>query len=118
MVSARLWTSWRSCGADTSGCASRAARTERGDNGVTSGMEAPAGEDGSEVEGVDWGVQFASVLALTFFRPLCLRGCLRWYALIKASACICSTGSHVLSLCGYPFHLIRYWSRRRCPKRR
>jgi len=39
------------CWADTSGCASRAASTERGDNGVTSGIEAPAGEDGSEMEG-------------------------------------------------------------------
>jgi len=61
-----------------------------------------------EVEGVDWGVQFDNVLARTFRRLLCSRGCLRWYALTKTSACRFSTGSHVLSLCGYPFHLIRY----------
>jgi len=30
-----------------------------------------------EVEGVDWGVQFDSVLALTFLGLLCSRGCLR-----------------------------------------
>src|SRR5712672_2861136 len=30
-----------------------------------------------EVEGVDWGVQFDSVLALTFLWLLCSRGCLR-----------------------------------------
>ena len=34
-----------------------------------------------EVEGVDWRVQFDSVLALTFRWLLCSRGCLRWYAL-------------------------------------
>src|SRR5712672_3014119 len=55
IVSARLWTSWRSCEADTSGCASRAASTEQGDNGVTSGIEAPAGEGGSEAEGGEAG---------------------------------------------------------------
>src|SRR5712675_323248 len=55
MVRARLWTSWRSCWAGTSGCASRAASTERGDNGVASEMEAPAGEEGSEADGGEAG---------------------------------------------------------------
>jgi len=33
----------------------RAASTERGDNGVASGMEAPAGEGGSEADGTEAG---------------------------------------------------------------
>jgi hypothetical protein len=37
-------------------------------------------------------------------------GCTSWYFLISNEAWILSTGSHVLSLSGYPFHLIRYWS--------
>src|SRR5712671_806334 len=55
MVRARLWTSWRNCWGETSGWASRAASTERGDKGVASETEAPAGEDGSEVEGAVLG---------------------------------------------------------------
>ena len=37
------------------GCASRAARTERGDSGVTLDRVAPAGEGGSETEGTEAG---------------------------------------------------------------
>src|SRR5712672_1844164 len=55
IVRARLWTSCRSCGAGTSGCVSRAARTEWGDNGVVSDRVAPAGEGGSEAEGTEAG---------------------------------------------------------------
>ena len=32
----------------------------------------------------------------------------RWYVLIRSGACMCWAGSHVLSLSGYPFHLIKY----------
>jgi hypothetical protein len=44
---------------------------------------------------------------------LSLSGCASWYFLISNGAWMLSTGSHVLSLSGYPFHLIRYWSLRR-----
>ena len=37
------------------GCASRAARTERGDSGVASDRVAPAGEGGSEVDWMEMG---------------------------------------------------------------
>jgi hypothetical protein len=43
---------------------------------------------------------------------LSLRGCASWYFLISSGAWTLSTGSHVLLLSGYPFHLIRYWSLR------
>ena len=39
-------------------------------------------------------------------------GCAVWYFLISCGACTLSSGSQVLSLSGYPFHLIRYWSLR------
>jgi len=44
---------------------------------------------------------------------LSLSGCTSWYFLISSGAWTLSTGSHVLLLSGYPFHLIRYWSLRR-----
>ena len=37
-------------------------------------------------------------------------GCITWCFLISCGACTLSAGSQVLSLSGYPFHLIRYWS--------
>ena len=37
-------------------------------------------------------------------------GCIAWCFLISCAACTLPAGSQVLSLSGYPFHLIRYWS--------
>jgi len=58
--------------------------------------------------GLEEAFQGAMVLALISWRVLCSSGRLLWYALTKSSACTFSDGSHVLSLCGYPFHLMRY----------
>jgi hypothetical protein len=35
-------------------------------------------------------------------------GRLRWYLRTNSGANTCSTGSHVLSASGYPFHFTRY----------
>ena len=37
-------------------------------------------------------------------------GCALWYFRVSSGARTLPTGSQVLSLSGYPFHLIRYWS--------
>jgi len=58
--------------------------------------------------GLEEAFQDVMVLALVLWRILSSSGRLLWYALIKSSACTFSDGSHILSLCGYPFHLIRY----------
>jgi len=62
---------------------------------------------------VGWGVDDI-VLACSVIL-LSSRGCAAWCFLISCGTCTLLTGSQVLSLSGYPFHLIRYWSlRRRC----
>jgi len=38
------------------------------------------------------------------------RGCASWYFRVSSGAWMLSIGSQVLSLSGYPSHLIRYWS--------
>ena len=37
-------------------------------------------------------------------------GCALWYSRVSSGAWTFSIGSQVLSLSGYPLHLIRYWS--------
>src|SRR5712671_7245261 len=68
--------------------------------------------------GLEKAFQDAMVLVLALWRVLCSSGRHLWYALIKSSACTFSDGSHVLSLCGYPFHLMRYCNRRQRPNMR
>ena len=68
--------------------------------------------------GLEEAFQVEIVLPLIFWRVLSSKGRHLWYFLIKSSACTFSDGSHILSLCGYPFHLIRYCTWRRRPNMR
>jgi len=68
--------------------------------------------------GLEEAFQDVMILALVLWRILCSSGRRLWYALIKSSVCTFSDGSHVLSLCGYPFHLMRYCTWRRRPNMR
>ena len=43
------------------------------------------------------------------------RGCRQWYCLISVGTCTFSTGSHMLSLSGYPSHFTRYCNCFHCP---
>src|SRR5712671_5120677 len=71
------------------------------------------GED-EGCSGLEEAFQDEMVLPLVLWRVLSSSGHRLWYLLIKSSACTFPDGSHVLSLCGYPFHLMRYctWCRR------
>jgi hypothetical protein len=55
------------------------------------------------------------VILARFVALLSSRGCASWYFRVSSGAWTLLIGSQVLSLSGYPFHLIRYWSLRfRC----
>jgi hypothetical protein len=56
------------------------------------------------------GSQDGRCLLLPIIAPLfmLLRRCQWWYSFSKCGDCRWVSGSHVLSLSGYPFHLIRY----------
>jgi len=58
--------------------------------------------------GLEEAFQGEMVLPLVLRCVLSSSGHRLWYTLIKPSVCTFSDGSHVLSLCGYPFHLMRY----------
>ena len=63
---------------------------------------------------VGWGIEREDNVVLGRFAVLLSsRGCASWYLRVSSGAWTLLTGSHVLSLSGYPFHLIRYWSLRR-----
>ena len=68
--------------------------------------------------GLEKMLQGEMILVLVSWCILFFNGCHLWYTLIKLSACTFSDGSHVLLLCGYPFHLMRYCNRRRRPNMR
>jgi len=53
-----------------------------------------------------------NVVLARFAALLSSRGCASWYFRVSSGAWTLPTGSQVLSLSGYPFHLIRYWSLR------
>jgi hypothetical protein len=62
---------------------------------------------------VGWEVVREDNVVLGHFAALLSsRGCASWYSRVSSGAWTLSTGSQVLSLSGYPFHLIRYWSLR------
>jgi hypothetical protein len=60
---------------------------------------------------VGWRVEREDDVVLgRFVVLLSSRGCASWYSRVSSGAWTLPTGSQVLSLSGYPFHLIRYWS--------
>jgi hypothetical protein len=60
---------------------------------------------------VGWEVEREDTVVLRHFVTLLSsRGCTSWYFRVSSGAWTLVTGSQVLSLFGYPFHLIRYWS--------
>jgi hypothetical protein len=60
---------------------------------------------------VGWEVVRGDNVVLAHFTALLSsRGCASWYSRVSSGAWTLLTGSQVLSLSGYPFHLIRYWS--------
>ena len=85
-------------------------------------MEFMGGKGGSLQEGVEearsfrgiqdecWGYWRVIRFAFIPESGLCL-----WYCFSKSGARTKSAGSHVLSLSGLPFHLMRYWSVLDCP---
>ena len=63
--------------------------------------------------GEEWGRDVDAVLAFCF-ALLSSFECASWYSFTSSGAWRFPSGSQVLSLSGYPFHLIRYWSLRFC----
>jgi len=64
---------------------------------------------------VGWEVGVKGDIVLAHFTALLSSsGCASWYFRVSSGAWTFSMGSQVLSLSGYPFHLIRYWSLRFC----
>jgi hypothetical protein len=60
---------------------------------------------------VGWEVVRGDNVVLACFAALLSsRGCASWYSQVSSGAWTLLTGSQVLLLSGYPFHLIRYWS--------
>jgi len=60
---------------------------------------------------VGWEVGRKDDVVLACFAAfLSSRGCASWYFRVSSGAWTLLMGSQVLSLSGYPFHLIRYWS--------
>jgi len=60
---------------------------------------------------VGWRVERRDDVVLgRFVVLLSSRGCALWYFRVSSGAWTLPTGSQVLSLSGYPLHLIRYWS--------
>jgi hypothetical protein len=52
------------------------------------------------------------ILLARFTALLSSSGCTSWYSQVSSGAWTFSISSQVLSLSGYPLHLIRYWSLR------
>jgi hypothetical protein len=62
---------------------------------------------------VGWEVGMKDNIILAYFVALLSsRGCASWCFQVSSGAWTFLVGSQVLSLSGYPFHLIRYWSLR------
>ncbi len=123
------------CGIDGRVAKERPEREVRNMDGLRSGRLSVDGEDGLAVVTAAVAVASAAAVALALLKvlvgslsrsqvgwevsdtvlacPAVLLSssrCVAWCFLISCAACMLSTGSQVLSLSGYPFHLIRYWS--------
>src|SRR6267154_5152844 len=123
------------CGIDGRVAKERPERAVRNADGLGGGRSSVGGEDGLAV--VAAAAAVASVAAVASALSKVLVGlllssqvgwevsdtvlacsavllsssrCITWCFLISCAACTLPAGSQVLSLSGYPFHLIRYWS--------